>query len=168
MTGELLSLIYFDLDCFIIVGHFNKPQEWEVTELYCHTLNSKGWNISSVMLTDIALPEHFCLFFEITIFVHIQKETIYQCEIFITASSHTTAISHVSVKLVNHFSCKITKVSDVIAPTVVKLVKRWVQMVTDKWESLLWHLWRAVLNLYSKTKECKTDILLRHYDQKQQ
>lgn len=100
MNAEPLPLIYFNLDCFIIIGHFNKAQKWEVTELYW-----VGAFLQLCWLTLLFLSI-YVFFFEIVIFVHINalKETIYHCEILITAFTPTTAIFNTLVKLVDNFN----------------------------------------------------------------
>ncbi len=93
-----------DFDCITIVGDFNihvdNPQDKGTKQLWCvldnfgltqhvtepthnkgHTLDliiSKGLNISKVVVTDVTLSDHACVFFESKISVHtnVQKEVI--------------------------------------------------------------------------------------------
>ena len=102
--NELLSIVYTEYDCIIIVGDFNihadNPQDRGAKELYCtldsfglsqhvsksthnrgHTLDlliSKGLNIHKVVVSDVALSDHCCVFFESSISVHRsnQREVI--------------------------------------------------------------------------------------------
>ncbi len=91
---ELLSMISSEFDCFAIAGDFNihidnaeiKTTK-EITVLNTfdlsqhvhgpthnrgHTLDlliSRGLNISSIVIKDVALSDHFCIFFDILISV---------------------------------------------------------------------------------------------------
>ena len=100
-----------------------------------HTLDliiSKGLNISKVVVTDVALSDHSCVFFESAISMHTNVQTkviTKRCitentsEIFIQAFSSSPALSWVSVnELVDEFNSKTTNVIDAIAPTKVKIV----------------------------------------------
>ena len=141
--AELLSIVCIDFDCVVIVGDFNihvdNPQARGTKELYNvldnygltqhviepthnkgHTLDliiSKGLNISKVVVTDVALSDHSCVFFESAISMHtnVQREVITKryitentSEKFIQAFSVIPALSWVSVNdLVDNFSSKI-------------------------------------------------------------
>lgn len=155
---ELLSIICIDFDCVLIVGDFNihvdNPQDKGTKELFCildnygltqhvtvpthnkgHTLDlliSKGLNISKVVVTDVALSDHSCVFFDTTMSVHtnVQTDIITKryitentSEMFIQAFSSTPAPSWVSVNdLVDDFNSKITNIMDAIAPMKIKAV----------------------------------------------
>ena len=155
---ELLSLICTDFDCVLIVGDFNihvdKPEDRWTKELCCvldnfgltqhvtqpthnrgHILDlviSKGLNISKVLVSDVALSDHYCVFFESDISVHtnVQTQVVSKRyitentgDIFIDAFSSTPPLSRFSVNhLVLHFNYKITNVMNAIAPTKVKVV----------------------------------------------
>ena len=101
---ELLSLICTDFDCVLIVGDFNirvdKPEDRWTKELCCvldnfgltqhvtqpthnrgHILDlviSKGLNISKVLVSDVALSDHYCVFFEsyISLCTNVQTEVV--------------------------------------------------------------------------------------------
>ena len=155
---ELLSIICINFDRVIIAGDFNihvdNPQDRGTKELCCvfesygltqhvtqpthnkgHTLDliiSKGLNISKVVVTDVALSDHSCVFFNGTISVPksvqtklIRKRYITEntSESFIQLFSSTPTLTGASVtELVDNFNCKITNVIDAIAPTKVKAV----------------------------------------------
>ncbi|CAJ1082756.1 hypothetical protein KUCAC02_009465 [Xyrichtys novacula] len=156
---ELLSIICIDFDCVVIVGDFNihvdNPQDRGTKELCClldnygltqhvtepthnrgHTLDliiSKGLNIPKIMVTDVAISDHSCVFFESTIsmlFTTAQTEVItkrlitdYTSEIFNQALTPLPALSRLSVnELVEDLCSRITNVMDAIAPTKVKIV----------------------------------------------
>ncbi len=94
---ELLSMISSEFDCFAIVGDFNihiDNAEIKTTKLIITVLNtfdliqhvhgpthnrghtldlliSRGLNISSIVIKDVALSDHFCIFFDILISVTI-------------------------------------------------------------------------------------------------
>lgn len=92
---ELLSIICFDFDCVVIFGDDAKDRGTK--ELCCvldncgltqhvtepthnkgHTLGfitSKGLNISEVVVTDDALSDHSCVFFESAISVQTKVQT---------------------------------------------------------------------------------------------
>ncbi len=124
---ELLSMISSEFDCFAIAGDFNihidnaeiKTTKEIVTVLNTfdliqhvhgpthnrgHTLDlliSRGLNISSIVIKDVALSDHFCIFFDILISV-------------------TTESRSVSVDLLlDSFDSKVKNVIDDIAPIKV-------------------------------------------------
>ena len=97
----MLSIICIYFKCVVIVGDFNihvdNPQDRGSIEL-CgvldnydltqhvtgsthnkgHTLDqiiTKGLNISKVAVTDVALSDHFCVFFESAISLHTNVQT---------------------------------------------------------------------------------------------
>jgi len=155
---ELLSIVCIDFDGLIIVGDFNihvdNPEDRGAKELFCvidnfgltqhvkgpthnrgHTLDlivSKGLNISKVVVTDVALSDHSCDFFESSITVHtvVKKEettrrhlTENAQEMFAQIFSPSLAHANFSVnELVDHFNSKITNVMDAIAPIKTKEV----------------------------------------------
>ncbi len=144
-----------DFDCITIVGDFNihvdNPQDRGTKQLWCvldnvgltqhvtepthnkgHTLDfiiSKGLTISKVVVTDVALSDYACAFFESTISVHtnVRREVITKrcitentSERFNQVFSPTPVLSWASVnELVNDFNSKITNVMDAVAPTKV-------------------------------------------------
>ncbi|KAI4800683.1 hypothetical protein KUCAC02_009526 [Chaenocephalus aceratus] len=177
---ELLSIVCIDFDRLVIVGDFNihvdNPQDRGAKELFCvldsygltqhvtepthnkgHTLDliiSKGLNISKVVVTDVALSDHSCVFFESSISVHtsVQKEvTTKRCltentrEMFTQNFSSTLAPANISVnELVDHFNSKIKNVIDAIAPIKVK-------EVTGKKISP----WRKAMTVKTEKRECR-------------
>lgn len=142
----------------IIAGDFNihvdNLQDRETKELYClfenygltqyvaepthikgHTLDliiSKGLNTFNVVVTDVALSDHFCVFFKVGISVCNRVQTKIVRKRYITEStsesfthlfSSTPAVFGSSItELVNNFNCKVTSVIDAIAPIRVKVV----------------------------------------------
>ncbi len=99
---ELLSMISSEFDCFAIAGDFNihidnaeiKTTKEIVTVLNTfdliqhvhgpthnrgHTLDlliSRGLNISSIVIKDVALSDHFCIFFDILISVTTESRSV--------------------------------------------------------------------------------------------
>lgn len=91
--AKLLSIICIDFDCVVLVGDFNihidnaedggrkellnildnfglNQHVTEPTHNRGHILDliiSKGLDISDVMVTDVALSDHHCVFFKTTI-----------------------------------------------------------------------------------------------------
>lgn len=193
---ELLSVICVDFDCVVIVGDFNihvdNQQDRGANEL-CqvldnygmsqhvtepthnrgHTLDliiSKGLNISKVLVMDVALSDHSCVFFESTLPVHrndktevITKRYITEntSDQFVQAFSSTPTLPWTSVnELVDNFNSKMTNVIDTIAPTTVKIV-------SGKKKSP----WRNTMLVRNEKRECrkaerqwrKTNLQV-HYD----
>jgi len=142
---ELLSIVCIDFDRLVIVGDFNihvdNPQDRGAKELFCvltqhvtepthnkgHTLDliiSKGLNISKLVVTDVPLSDHSCVFFESSIPVQTiaKKEVTTRRhlsenaqEMFVQNFSSSIAHANVSVnELVDHFNSKITNVMDTI------------------------------------------------------
>ncbi len=98
---ELLSMISSEFDCFTIAGDFNihidnaeiKTAKEIITVLntfdlsqhvhgpthnHGHTLDSlisRGLNISSIVIKDVSLSDHFCIFFDILISVKSSQVT---------------------------------------------------------------------------------------------
>lgn len=141
-----------DFDCILIMGAFNihigNPQDSSAIELSCildsvgltqhvsepthkkgHTLDlviTKGLTISSVVVTDDALSDHSCVFFEITINVCTKVQTIMITKRYITENniklftetvSATPALYSNSVDdMVDHFSSKTRNLIDVLTP----------------------------------------------------
>ncbi len=151
---ELLSMISSEFDCFAIAGDFNihidnaeiKTTKEILTVLNTfdlsqhvhgpthnrgHTLDlliSRGLNISSIV-KDIALSDHFCIFFDILISVTTESRSVSvrkRCinentsALFMKAISLTPSISADSVDLLlDSFNLKVKNVIDDIAPTKV-------------------------------------------------
>ena len=110
----------------------------ETTHNKGHTLDliiSKGLNISKVVVTDVALSDHSCVFFEGSISVHKHFQNNF---------SSTLAPANISVnELVDHFNSKIKNVIDAIAPTKVK-------EVTGKKIAP----WRKAMTVKTEKREC--------------
>ena len=92
---------------------------------------SKGLNISKVLVSDVALSEHYCVFFGSDLCTQMFKLRLTQSatftentgDIFSEAFSPPPPLSRFSVNdLVYHFSSKITNVIDAIAPINVKVI----------------------------------------------
>ncbi len=94
-----------------------------------HTLDlliSRGLNVSSIVIKDVALSDHFCIFFDILIFVttesrsvSVRKRCIYEntSALFMKAISLTSSISADSVDLLlDLFNSKVENVIDDISP----------------------------------------------------
>ncbi len=103
------------------------------THIRGHTLDlliSRGLNISSIVIKDVALSDHFCIFFDILIsvttesrFVSVRKRCINEntSELFMKTISLTPIISADSVDLLmDSFNSKVENVIDDIAPAKVK------------------------------------------------
>ena len=156
--SELLSIICVDFDCVAVVGDFNihtdNVQDRLSKELCCvldnfglsqhvkekthnkgHCLDlviSKGLNISNVVVMDVALSDHSCVFFESAVIVNknVQTEVIKKrymgenaSEMFLQAFSPSPPLPWPSVdELVDHFNGKIKSIIDVIAPIKVKVI----------------------------------------------
>ncbi len=152
---ELLSMISSDFDCFAIAGDFNihidnaeiKTTKEIVTVLNTfdliqhvhgpthnrgHTLDlliSRGLNISSIVIKDVALSDHFCIFFDILISVTTESRSVSvrkRCinentsVLFMKEISLTPSISADSVDLLlDSFNSKVKNVIDDIAPIKV-------------------------------------------------
>ncbi len=152
---ELLSMISSEFDCFAIAGDFNihidnaeiKTTKEIVTVLNTfdliqhvhepthnrgHTLDlliSRGLNISSIVIKDVALSDHFCIFFDILISVTTESRSVSvrkRCinentsVLFMKAISLTPSISADSVDLLlDSFDSKVKNVIDDIAPIKV-------------------------------------------------
>ncbi len=152
---ELLSMISSEFDCFAIAGDFNihidnaeiKTTKEIITVLNTfdliqhvhgpthnrgHTLDlliSRGLNISSIVIKDVALSDHFCIFFDILISVTTESRSVSvrkRCinentsVLFMKAISLTPSISADSVDLLlDSFDSKVKNVIDDIAPIKV-------------------------------------------------
>ncbi len=152
---ELLSMISSEFDCFAIAGDFNihidnaeiKTTKEMITVLNTfdliqhvhgpthnrgHTLDlliSRGLNISSIVIKDVALSDHFCIFFDILISVSTESRSVSvrkRCinentsVLFMKAISLTPSISADSVDLLlDSFDSKVKNVIDDIAPIKV-------------------------------------------------
>ncbi|KAK9973180.1 hypothetical protein ABG768_023923 [Culter alburnus] len=153
---ELLSEISSEFDCFAITGDFNIHIEnaesnmakeiltvlntFDLTQHVHgpthnrgHTLDliiSKGLNISSIVIKDVALSDHFCIFFDILISPTVEDRSISvkkRClnentsALFMKAISLTPSISADSVDfLLDSFNSKVQNVIDNIAPVKVR------------------------------------------------
>ncbi len=115
-------LITFDLS-----QHVHRP-----THNCGHTLDlliSRGLNISSIVIKDVALSDHFCIFFDILISVTTESKSVSvrkRCinentsALFMKAISLTPSISADSVDLLlDSFNSKVKNVIDDIAPIKV-------------------------------------------------
>uniref|UniRef100_A0A672SSK0 Reverse transcriptase domain-containing protein n=1 Tax=Sinocyclocheilus grahami TaxID=75366 RepID=A0A672SSK0_SINGR len=152
---EMLSMISSEFDCFAIAGDFNihidnaenKTTKEIITVLNTfdliqhvhepthnrgHTLDlliSRGLNISSIVIKDVALSDHFCIFFDILISVTTESRSVSvrkRCinentsVLFMEAISLTPSISADSVDLLlDSFNSKVKNVIDDIAPLKV-------------------------------------------------
>ncbi len=154
---ELLSMISSEFDCFAIAGDFNihidnaeiKTTKEMITVLNTfdliqhvhgpdtqswHTildlLISRGLNISSIVIKDVALSDHFCIFFDILISVTTESRSVSvrkRCinentsVLFMKAISLTPSISADSVDLLlDSFDSKVKNVIDDISPVSLK------------------------------------------------
>ncbi len=144
---ELLSMISSEFDCFAIAGDFNihidnaeiKTTKEIITVLNTfdliqhvhgpthnrgHTLDlliSRGLNISSIVSKNVALSDHFCIFFDILISVTTESRSVSvrkRCinentsVLFMKAISLTPSISADSVDLLlDSFNSKVKNVS---------------------------------------------------------
>uniref|UniRef100_A0A673IYN1 Reverse transcriptase domain-containing protein n=1 Tax=Sinocyclocheilus rhinocerous TaxID=307959 RepID=A0A673IYN1_9TELE len=151
----MLSMISSEFDCFAIAGDFNihidnaenKTTKEIITVLNTfdliqhvhepthnrgHTLDliiSRGLNISSIVIKDVALSDHFCIFFNILISVTTESRSVSvrkRCinentsVLFMEAISLTPSISADSVDLLlDSFNSKVKNVIDDIAPLKV-------------------------------------------------
>ena len=154
--AELLSVICTDYNFFIITGDFNihvdNNKDSNAKELSAlldtfglfqhvkgpthtrgHTLDlviSKGVNISSVDVKDLALSDHFCVFFDLQIIPNVQLTSVsvkrrYINENtsakFIDAIAMSPTVSAESVdELLDKFNWKISNIMDVVAPIKTK------------------------------------------------
>ncbi len=96
-----------------------------------HTLDvliSRGLNISSIFIKDVALYNHFCIFFDILISVSTESRSVSvrkRCinentsALIMKAISLTPSISADSVDLLDSFNSKVKNVIDDIAPEKV-------------------------------------------------
>jgi len=111
--SEMLSVICIDFDCVIVTGglniHVDNLEDRETKELYCvfenygltqhvtgpthikgHTLDlivSGGLNTPKVVVTDVALSDHFCVFFNAVISVSNNAQTKIVRKRYITEST---------------------------------------------------------------------------------
>ncbi len=151
---ELLSMISSEFDCFTIAGDFNIDNAeikttkrnhncfkhvwpdsacaWTNTQSRTHLLISRGLNISSIVIKDVALSDHFRIFFDILISVTTESRSVSvrkRCinentsVLFMKAISLTPSISADSVDLLlDSFNSKVENVIDDIPP--VKVCKK--------------------------------------------
>ncbi len=177
---ELLSMISSEFDCFAIAGDFNihidnaeiKTTKEIITVLNTfdliqhvhgpthnrgHTLDlliSRGLNISSIVIKDVALSDHFCIFFDILISVTTESRSVSvrkRCinentsVLFMEAISSTPRISADSVDLLlDSFNSKVKNVIDDIAP--IKVSKK-----TGRQKSV----WRKSTAVQNMKRQCR-------------
>lgn len=156
--SELISIISTDFDSFIITGDFNihidhandntskeltalfdifdlVQHVTEPTHIRGHTLDlviSKGLNIPSVNVVDLALSDHFCVFFDglITPITNSQFKTVSKryinentCALFMENIAMTPSTTAESVEdQLSHFNSNNLRVLDSVAPAKVKRV----------------------------------------------
>ena len=179
---ELLSIITTEFNALIIAGDFNihvdntednRAKELSVlldvfelqqhvkppTHNRGHTLDliiTKGLDISNVTVTDIALSDHFCIFFDIAVFPSTQTipETIFKRHInentnalFVeafTLAPLKTSISTSVNDLLHDFKLKITKTIDDVAPIRSKCI-------SGKQKAP----WRTAPSVKTQKRECR-------------
>ncbi len=177
---ELLSMISSEFDCFAIAGDFNihiDNAEIKTTKEILAVLNSfdliqhvhgpkhncghtldlligRGLNISSIVIKDVALSDHCCIFFDVLISattesrsVSVRKRCINEntSVLFMKAISLTPCISADSVDLLlDSFNSKVNNVIDDIAP--VKVSKK-----TGRQKSA----WRKSSAVQSMKRQCR-------------
>ncbi len=177
---ELLSMISSEFDCFAVAGDFNihidnaeiKTTKEIITVLNIfdliqhvhgpthnrgHTLDlliSRGLNISSIVIKDVALSDHFCIFFDILISVTTESRSVSvrkRCinentsVLFMEAISSTPRISADSVDLLlDSFNSKVKNVIDDIAP--IKVSKK-----TGRQKSV----WRKSTAVQNMKRQCR-------------
>ena len=113
-----------------------------------------GRNISKLVVTDVALSDHSCVFFESSITVHtiVKKEvttrrhlTENAQEMFAQTCSPSIAHANFSVnELVDHFNSKITNVMDTIAP--IKKKRKYSKKISP---------WRKAMTVRTAKTECR-------------
>ncbi len=122
-----------------------------------HTLDlliSRGLNISSIVIKDVALSDHFCIFFDILISVTTESRSVSvrkRCinentsVLFMEAISSTPRISADSVDLLlDSFNSKVKNVIDDIAP--IKVSKK-----TGRQKSV----WRKSTAVQNMKRQCR-------------
>ncbi len=125
-TKEIITV----LNTFDLIQHVHGP-----THNRGHTLDlliSRGLNISSIVIKDVALSDHFCIFFDILISVTTESRSVSvrkRCinentsVLFMKAISLTPSISADSVDLLlDSFNSKVKNVIDDIA--LIKISKK--------------------------------------------
>ena len=157
--AKLMSIVCIDFDRVLLVGDFNihvdNPKDRCATEFMStlddfglsqhvtqsthnkgHILDlviSKGLNISEVVVSDIALSDHYCVSFKITTPVIVTKritEVIKKrhindgtCAVFTQSFTSSPILSSSSVDdLVHSFTSKVTTIIDSIAPVRTKIL----------------------------------------------
>ncbi len=147
-TKEIITV----LNTFDLIQHVHGP-----THNRGHTLDlliSRGLNISSIVIKDVALSDHFCIFFDIFISVTTESRSVSvrkRCinentsVLFMKAISLTPSISADSVDLLlDSFNSKVKNVIDDIAP--VKVSKK-----TGRQKSP----WRKSTAVQSMKRQCR-------------
>ena len=154
--AELLSVICTDYNFFIITGDFNihidNTKDANAKELCAlldtfdllqhvrgpthtrgHTLDlviSKGVDISSVDIKDLALSDHFCVFFNFQIVPNIQLTSVSARKRYINENTSVKFVETIAMsptvnaetidELLENFNCKISSVMDAVAPFKTK------------------------------------------------
>ena len=116
------------LDTFGLLQHVKGP-----THTRGHTLDlviSKGVNISSVVVKDLALSDNFCVFFDLQIIPNVQLTSVFvkrryinenTSAKFMEAIAMSPTVSAESVdELLDRFNWKISNVTDAVAPIKTK------------------------------------------------
>ncbi len=117
-------------------------------------LISRGLNISSIVIKDVALSDHFCIFFDILISVTTESRSVSvrkRCinentsVLFMKAISLTPSISADSVDLLlDSFDSKVKNVIDDIAP--IKVSKK-----NGRQKSF----WRKITAVQNMKRQCR-------------
>ena len=178
--ADLLSIISTEHDCIAIAGDFNihidnisnnNTKELNIlldtfgllqhvsepTHNRGHTLDlfiTRGIELSSVSVIDVALSDHFCIFVELNITpaIHIRTQTVKKRHInestsalFMETISLSPSFSSASVNnLLDNFHSKILNVIDAVAPIRVK-------SISGKKKAP----WRNAPSVKSMKKECR-------------
>ncbi len=140
------------LNTFDLIQHVHGP-----THNRGHTLDlliSRGLNISSIVIKDVALSDHFCIFFDILISVTTESRSVSvrkRCinentsVLFMKAISLTPSISADSVDpLLDSFNSKVKNVIDDIA--LIKVSKK-----TGRQKSV----WRKSTAVQNMKRQCR-------------
>ncbi|KAF7648802.1 hypothetical protein LDENG_00151480 [Lucifuga dentata] len=156
--SELLSIICTDFSSFILTGDFNihidnlndNPAKefcalldtFELlqhvtgpTHTRGHTLDlviSKGLSLPVVNVRDLALSDHFCIFFDALVspVIHARTKTVKKryinedtSALFMKALSNSPITKAESVDdFLNHFNLRILRIMDVLAPVKTKII----------------------------------------------
>ncbi len=153
-TKEIITV----LNTFDLIQHVHGP-----THNRGHTLDlliSRGLNISSIVIKDVALSDHFCIFFDILISVTTESRSVSvrkRCinentsVLFMKAISLTPSISADSVDLLlDSFDSKVKNVIDDIAP--IKVSKK------NGRQKSFWRKSTAVQNMKRQCRKAEADV----------